>query len=207
MALAGVTASSEVVTEDHNPSDNLTLAPSDSLTPRSSQSFDPIDEPKKSKKKSSLDFSKWPTEPSDQVLCDWLEFRKKKSLSVSQTVVNRQATELDIALKNGISVDDCLSECVVRGWQGFEYAWLSGEVKARAKSLSHFSAAANENSFASTGVITVNSSRKDVGQALLVGYGFWDLPENHRDDVVKEWRAGRLRVELINVLEKQNIAL
>lgn len=82
---------------------------------------------KKINKKSlleSLDFSKWPALPSTQVFDDWIAMRKTKKASVSQTVINAFGTQLQIAYENGLSVDDCLTECITRNWQGFKYSWL-----------------------------------------------------------------------------------
>lgn len=74
----------------------------------------------------SLDYSCWPSMPSEQVLSDWLAMRKRLKANVTQTVINRLSKQLRLASENGISVDDCLSECVVRNWRGFEYEWMSG---------------------------------------------------------------------------------
>jgi len=71
-----------------------------------------------------LDFSSWPEMPSDQVMQDWVSMRKDKRSKISQTVVDRLAKELHKAAAVGMSVDDCLSECVVRGWQGFKFEWM-----------------------------------------------------------------------------------
>lgn len=82
---------------------------------------------KKINKKSlleSLDFSKWPALPNTQIFDDWIAMRKTKKASVSQTVINAFGTQLQIAYENGVSVDDCLTECITRNWQGFKYSWL-----------------------------------------------------------------------------------
>lgn len=71
-----------------------------------------------------LDYSCWPDQPSDQVLTDWLAMRKRLKANVSQTVINRFATELVKARTYGYSVDQCLTECVTRNWRGFEVQWL-----------------------------------------------------------------------------------
>lgn len=75
-------------------------------------------------KKSQLDYSCWPDQPSDQVLADWLAMRKRLKANVSQTVINRFATELVKARTYGYSVDQCLAECVTRNWRGFEVQWM-----------------------------------------------------------------------------------
>ncbi|MDK2594410.1 helix-turn-helix domain-containing protein [Pseudoalteromonas obscura] len=89
------------------------------------QSLEPPIEPNKNKTKKSLDYSCWPSMPTPQVLNDWLAMRKRKKADVTQTVINRFADELKIAATHGVSVDDCLAECVVRNWQGFKFEWMN----------------------------------------------------------------------------------
>lgn len=79
-----------------------------------------------------LDFSCWPQEPSEQVLNDWLKMRKRQKADVSQTVINRLAREFKKAAARGMTVDDCLSECVTRNWRGFELNWVLGGDESRA---------------------------------------------------------------------------
>jgi|GEM_PF-627935 len=79
---------------------------------------------KNKQKKSGLDYSGWPEQPSAQVLADWLAMRKRLKADVSQTVINRFRKELELAHQAGVSVDDCLAECVTRNWRGFEFQWL-----------------------------------------------------------------------------------
>jgi hypothetical protein len=74
--------------------------------------------------KSKLDYSCWPDQPSAQVMADWLAMRKRLKADVSQTAINRLAKHLHDAAGAGYSVDDCLGECVAKGWKGFELAWL-----------------------------------------------------------------------------------
>lgn len=72
-----------------------------------------------------LDYSSWPSLPDKQVLNDWLSMRKRLKANVTQTVINRLAKQLNIAHQHGYSVDECLSECQVRNWRGFEYEWIA----------------------------------------------------------------------------------
>lgn len=71
-----------------------------------------------------LDYSVWPQMPSVEVLDDWLAMRAKQRADVSPTVINRFAPELEKACGAGWSVDDCLAECVTRGWRGFKFEWV-----------------------------------------------------------------------------------
>lgn len=77
-----------------------------------------------------LDYSSWPSVPNGQVLKDWLAMRKRLKANVTQTVINRLSKQISVAVKNGLTVDDVLSECVVRNWRGFEYEWIAKNNKA-----------------------------------------------------------------------------
>jgi uncharacterized protein YdaU (DUF1376 family) len=78
----------------------------------------------------ALDYGCWPSIPSDQVLKDWLDMRKRLKASVSQTVINNFATELNKAAGFGYSVDQCLSEAVTRNWRGFKFDWMQEKQNA-----------------------------------------------------------------------------
>ncbi len=83
---------------------------------------------KKINKKSlleTLDFSTWPALPNQQIFDDWVAMRKAKKASISQTVINNFGKQFQIAYQNGLSVDECLSECITRNWQGFKYSWIA----------------------------------------------------------------------------------
>jgi uncharacterized protein YdaU (DUF1376 family) len=81
----------------------------------------------------ALDYSSWPEHPSDQVLADWLDMRKRLKANVSQTVINNFAAELNKASMVGYSVDHCLSECVARNWRGFKFNWIQESGHAQGK--------------------------------------------------------------------------
>lgn len=74
-----------------------------------------------------LDYSSWPSIPDDLILKDWLSMRKRLKANVTQTVINRLSKQLHIASDNGVSVNDCLSECILRNWRGFEYDWIASK--------------------------------------------------------------------------------
>lgn len=80
----------------------------------------------KPKKQDVLDYSKWPEMPSDQVMDEWKALRKTMKAKINQTVINRYAKQLHLAAERGFTVDDCISECVYRGWRGFEADWMKG---------------------------------------------------------------------------------
>ena len=134
------------------PSAGVAPPPSAGAAPRISHSFEPVMEPKdiaphgesaseqqseiaeshqkptpkkpKTKPKKPLDYSRWPDLPSEQVLADWFESRKNLRAAVTQTVINRLATELHKAAQAGFSVDDCLGLACERGWRGLKAEWV-----------------------------------------------------------------------------------
>ncbi|MGE4259986.1 helix-turn-helix domain-containing protein [Shewanella sp.] len=120
------TVSPPAVTEDHYPSDTQSKK-MDTVSPRT------INEPsinhkdikdRRGSSKTTFDFSSWPAVPSQQVLSDWLAVRKSRKAPLTQTAIERMAKQLHLAVNVGLTVDDCLAECALRGWQGFEYQWL-----------------------------------------------------------------------------------
>ncbi|MCF1610069.1 hypothetical protein LQ759_09265 [Serratia marcescens] len=75
-------------------------------------------------KKSALDFSQFPTQPSPDVWADYVQHRKAKRAPISQTVLNLLAKELAIAVNAGWTVDGALAEAMAAGWQGLKAEWL-----------------------------------------------------------------------------------
>lgn len=71
-----------------------------------------------------LDYSVWPSKPSEQILKDWIDLRKSKKAKISQTVINRFGKELKLAVEMGYTVDQCFELSVYKGWVGFEAAWM-----------------------------------------------------------------------------------
>jgi len=74
--------------------------------------------------KAPLDYSSWPTMPEQQTLADWIAMRKRIKADVSQTVVNAFGKEFWLAHADGVTVDQCLSECIASNWRGFKFTWL-----------------------------------------------------------------------------------
>ncbi|GIU15665.1 hypothetical protein TUM4261_33030 [Shewanella sp. c952] len=112
---------------DSLPSAGDSPPPSESPAPRTSHSFEPVNEPLKDlpkPQKSKFDFSCWPALPSEQTLADWIAVRKQKKAPLNQTAINRLGKHLDDAIAAGFSVEDCIATCATRGWVGFEVSWL-----------------------------------------------------------------------------------
>lgn len=74
--------------------------------------------------RAKLDFTSWPSEPSDDALAGWLEVRRKKRAPVNEQIMERMGRELHAAKAKGWTVDDVLEECAWKGWQGFRADWL-----------------------------------------------------------------------------------
>lgn len=72
----------------------------------------------------TLDYSSWPNMPSEQIFNDWKATRKAKRAQINQTVINAFGKSLTEAAKLGFTVDQCLTECITRNWQGFQAEWL-----------------------------------------------------------------------------------
>lgn len=87
---------------------------------------------KSNRQKVTLDLSSWPSEPSPEILADWMAMRRRQRADVTSTVVKGFARELGLADAAGYTVDECLTECVVRNWRGFKLEWLqNAEVKPK----------------------------------------------------------------------------
>lgn len=74
----------------------------------------------------SLDFSSWPSMPSDQLMDEWKALRKRLKAGITQTVVNRTGKELHLAVKAGFTVEQCFEQWIYKGWRGFEASWITG---------------------------------------------------------------------------------
>ena len=91
-------------------------------------------------KNSEIDFSSWPQQPSKDILDAWLAMRKRVKASCSQLSMNTIGNELHIAVKNGMTVDYCLSMAEASAWKGFKADWVSKPVQnQRPMQVSNFS--------------------------------------------------------------------
>jgi hypothetical protein len=71
-----------------------------------------------------LDLSSWPSLPDEKLLAGWLRVRKKKRAEVTDIVLAAMGKQLRLAAEIGWSVDECLTECVLRNWQALKVEWL-----------------------------------------------------------------------------------
>lgn len=90
---------------------------------------------KTTRETTALDYSGWPSLPSESILAEWLAVRKRKKAVPTQGVIDRMGAKLAEAGKLGYTVDECLAKAVDRNWQGFEPSWL--EPKSRAGPLAN----------------------------------------------------------------------
>jgi hypothetical protein len=72
----------------------------------------------------SFDLSCWPSEPKPNLLAGWLAVRKKKRADVTDIVIAAMGKQLHLAAVIGWTVDECLTECVLRNWQALKVEWL-----------------------------------------------------------------------------------
>ena len=71
-----------------------------------------------------------PANVDEQIWSDWLEHRKQKKSSVTQTVLDRLSKDAAIA---GLSLQAVLELCCSRGWIGFDPKWVAQENQSKAK--------------------------------------------------------------------------
>jgi hypothetical protein len=57
-----------------------------------------------------------------KVAGDWLATRKRKKLESTLTAMEQTQTEV---AKSGLSLDEALRECCLRGWGGFKAEWMN----------------------------------------------------------------------------------
>ena len=88
---------------------------------------EPITNNDKNQGSQKLDFSSWPSLPSEQLMSEWKQLRKRLKAGVTQTVINRTGKELHIAVKAGFTVDQCFEQWVYKGWRGFEASWMMSQ--------------------------------------------------------------------------------
>lgn len=111
--------SAKVVTEDHQPSDTQTPPPSDIVSPRTSHSFEPVSEPKKTIKKSRLENSELPESLNTVAWAQWLDYRSKVKKPFKTPRGERRAMNELLKLSQG---DQTLQQRIVD--QSIDHEWL-----------------------------------------------------------------------------------
>ncbi len=65
-----------------------------------------------------------PENVTDQTWSDFLDHRKEKKATVSQTVINTFAKQAELA---GMSLEEAMIESMHRGWRGFKAEWMKNK--------------------------------------------------------------------------------
>lgn len=65
---------------------------------------------------------------SPEVADDWMQVRKAKRASNTETAFKRIKNEID---KSGLSSNECITIAVVRSWQGFQADWVANQQRSR----------------------------------------------------------------------------
>lgn len=65
---------------------------------------------------------------SPEVAEDWMQVRKTKRASNTETAFRRIKNEID---KSGLSANECITIAVARSWQGFQADWVTSQQRSR----------------------------------------------------------------------------
>jgi hypothetical protein len=76
-----------------------------------------------------------PNGVSEQVWDDFIALRKAKRAPLSQTALAGILSEADKAM---MTLEDALTECVTRGWQGFKAEWMKPKTTTKPERFSNF---------------------------------------------------------------------
>jgi len=90
------------------------------------QSRDTQEQRKQRKQENNILLFPIPHGVSDAVWIDFQKLRKAKKAPISETAI--EAIERE-AIKAGFTLNEALTECVARGWQGFKAEWVLRESK------------------------------------------------------------------------------
>lgn len=101
-------------------SENFALGGSENISPRTSHSLEPVNEPKKTTQKSGSEILLEQFGISGQLAKDFITHRKAKKAPITETVMNGFLRE---ANKAGLSVAESVAISIERNWQGFKATW------------------------------------------------------------------------------------
>jgi uncharacterized protein YdaU (DUF1376 family) len=77
-----------------------------------------------------IDFSGWPTIPTNPTMLAWLVVRKQKRLAVTQPAMDMLIPELNKAQLAGFSAESCIWYAAAKSWGGFRFAWMRRDMIA-----------------------------------------------------------------------------
>lgn len=109
-------------------SENFALGGSENISPRTSHSLEPVNEPKKTTQKSESEILLEQFGITGQLAKDFIAHRKTKRGAISETQLNRLQKQAD---KAGISICEAVEICIERNWQGFNASWDWRDEKLR----------------------------------------------------------------------------
>lgn len=112
-------------------SENFALGGSENISPRTSHSLEPVNEPKKTTQKSEAEMLLEQFGITGQLAKDFIAHRKAKKGVINQTQLNRLQKQAD---KAGISICEAVEICIERNWQGFNASWDWRDEKLRPNS-------------------------------------------------------------------------
>lgn len=101
-------------------SENFALGGGENISPRTSHSLEPVNEPKKTTQKSESEILLEQFGISGQLAKDFITHRKAKKAPITETVMNGFLRE---ANKAELSVAESVAISVERNWQGFKATW------------------------------------------------------------------------------------
>ncbi len=101
-------------------SENFALGGSENISPRTSHSLEPVNEPKKTTQKSESEMLLEQFGISGQLAKDFITHRKAKKAPITETVMNGFLRE---ANKAELSVAESVAISIERNWQGFKATW------------------------------------------------------------------------------------
>ncbi|CWW62844.1 helix-turn-helix domain-containing protein [Haemophilus influenzae] len=117
-------------------SENFALGGSENISPRTSHSLEPVNEPKKTTQKSESEMLLERFGITGQLAKDFIAHRKTKRGAISETQLSRLQKQAD---KAGISICEAVEICIERNWQGFNAAWDWRDEKLRTSQVQKMS--------------------------------------------------------------------
>ena len=109
-------------------SENFALGGSENISPITSHSLEPVNEPKKTTQKSESEMLLERFGITGQLAKDFIAHRKTKRGAISETQLSRLQKQAD---KAGISICEAVEICIERNWQGFNASWDWRDEKLR----------------------------------------------------------------------------
>ncbi|HHF3795867.1 TPA: helix-turn-helix domain-containing protein [Haemophilus influenzae] len=109
-------------------SENFALGGSENISPITSHSLEPVNEPKKTTQKSESEMLLERFGITRQLAKDFIAHRKTKRGAISETQLSRLQKQAD---KAGISICEAVEICIERNWQGFNASWDWRDEKLR----------------------------------------------------------------------------